>query len=50
MDKTSENPAIEDESHDLPIGVGIKDLRKVFKVYLKYKDREFHININSHKC
>ncbi|KAJ7352721.1 hypothetical protein OS493_034326 [Desmophyllum pertusum] len=31
VDKTSENPAIEDESHDLPIGVGIKDLRKVFK-------------------
>ena len=33
MEKTAENPAIEDETHDLPIGVGIKDLRKVFKVY-----------------
>ena len=32
MEKTSENPDIEDETHDLPIGVGIKDLRKVFKV------------------
>ena len=31
VDKT-DNPAIEEESHDLPIGVGIKDLRKVFKV------------------
>ena len=31
-DKPSENPAVEDETHDLPIGVGIKDLRKVFKV------------------
>ena len=28
----SENVAIEEESHDLPIGVGIRDLRKVFKV------------------
>lgn len=28
----SENVAIEEETHDLPIGVGIRDLRKVFKV------------------
>lgn len=28
----SDNPDIEDETHDLPVGVGIKDLRKVFKV------------------
>ncbi|XP_073229976.1 phospholipid-transporting ATPase ABCA3-like [Porites lutea] len=27
----SDNPDIEDETHDLPVGVGIKDLRKVFK-------------------
>lgn len=32
MDKMSENVAIEEETHDLPIGVGIRDLRKVFKV------------------
>lgn len=31
VDKHSGNPAIEDETHDLPIGVGIKDLRKVFR-------------------
>lgn len=31
VDKHSDNPAIEKETHDLPIGVGIKDLRKVFK-------------------
>ena len=29
----SDNPDIEDETHDLPVGVGIKDLRKVFKVF-----------------
>ena len=34
MDKHSDNPAIEKETHDLPIGVGIKDLRKVFKVHV----------------
>lgn len=26
------NPDIEDETHDLPVGVSIKNLRKVFKV------------------
>jgi len=31
LDKMSENVAIEEETHDLPIGVGIRDLRKVFK-------------------
>jgi len=33
VEKTPENPDIEDETHDLPVGVGIKDLRKVFKVH-----------------
>ena len=36
LDKTSENVIIEEETHDLPIGVGIRDLRKVFKV-LQFK-------------
>ena len=31
MDKKN-NPDIEEENHNLPVGVGIKDLRKVFKV------------------
>lgn len=31
VEKTSDNPDIEDETHDLPVGVYIKDLRKVFK-------------------
>ena len=30
MDKKN-NPDIEEENHSLPVGVGIKDLRKVFK-------------------
>lgn len=37
VDKMSENAAIEEETHDLPIGVGIKDLRKVFKVLQPFK-------------
>ena len=28
----ADNPDIEDETHDLPVGVSIKNLRKVFKV------------------
>lgn len=27
------NPDIEDETHDLPVGVSIKNLSKVFKVF-----------------
>ena len=30
----SNNPDIEDETHDLPVGVAIKNLSKVFKVYM----------------
>lgn len=44
MEKTSDNPDIEDETHDLPVGVGIKDLRKVFKVRIKVNQSLPHGN------
>lgn len=37
----SDNPDIEDETHDLPVGVGIKDLRKVFKVISNHNNNRF---------
>ena len=36
-----DNPDIEDETHDLPVGVGIKDLRKVFKVISNHNNNRF---------
>ena len=50
MEKTSDNPDIEDETHDLPVGVGIKDLRKVFKVRIKVNQstpwKLYHTKLN----
>lgn len=44
----SDNPDIEDETHDLPVGVGIKDLRKVFKVnsHVHNNDRVVLVNFS----
>ena len=40
VSEASNNPNVEAETHDLPIGVGIRDLTKVFKVRSRATDRQ----------